>query len=108
MTEAEPGPNSVLSEYYYDPHMLTWYEPKLTDAEPKAREIVKMYSNIPPNEVVQYVNSLFRDPCTRFHRYKHPPTADLSKDPRASQSSLEAIGRWMALGQELCRLVYSL
>lgn len=62
MTEAEPGPNSMLSEDY-DPHTLPWYEPKLTDVEPEARELLEKYSKIPSDEVVQHVNSLVCDPC---------------------------------------------
>jgi hypothetical protein len=59
MTEPEIDPGSSLSKSH-DPHKLPWYEPELTEVQPKAREILENYSNIPPDEVVQHVNKLVR------------------------------------------------
>ena len=61
MAEPEIGSSALLSEIS-DQHKLPWYEPRLTEVGPEARELLENYSNIPSDEVVQHVNSVVSDP----------------------------------------------
>lgn len=61
MAEPGTGSSALLSEIS-DPHKLPWYEPRLTEVEPEARELLENYSNIPSDEVVQHVNSVVSGP----------------------------------------------
>lgn len=56
---AEPGTaSSALLSEISDSHKLPWYEPRLTEVEPEAKELLEKYSKIPSNKVVQHVNSV--------------------------------------------------
>ncbi|KAJ5389551.1 uncharacterized protein N7496_000619 [Penicillium cataractarum] len=115
MTEAEPGPNYMLSEDY-DPHTLPWYEPELQDVEPEARQLLEKYSKIPSDEVVQHVNNMrdrafavFPYPCVGAFRFldmsipQQPIYPEILERLKSGQKLLD-VG--CALGQELRRLVF--
>jgi hypothetical protein len=75
MIEPEASSNPMPSENYETQKFL-WYEPKLTEVESEARELLEKYSHIPSDKVVQHVNSLVCGPLRQFQsRVVHVLTA---------------------------------
>ncbi|KAJ5675616.1 hypothetical protein N7462_008513 [Penicillium macrosclerotiorum] len=100
----------------FDPLEFSWYEPKVTEVEEKARKLLENYSHIPPDKVVDHVNDLrdrafavFPYPCIGAFRFldmsicQSPVYPEILERLKSGQKLLD-VG--CAVGQELRQLSF--
>ncbi|KAJ5891711.1 uncharacterized protein N7473_007939 [Penicillium subrubescens] len=114
MIEPDASSNPMPSENYETQKFL-WYEPKLTEVESEARELLETYSHIPSDKVVQHVNSLrdrafaiFPYPCIGAFRFLDMSIPQLPIYPEILEhlkSGQRLLDIGCAVGLELRRLV---